>query len=110
MKSAPTEITIAKLEVVVMPNGEVICLGQSLGWVKTLGKHLTAVTDPTSRENVAVKCIEELASYMTIAELRRESSKRFGLDFDEALQMAYENMLQTAKLTRLWLSRKRKKK
>lgn len=39
----PKEITLALLEVVVMPNGEVICLGKTVGWVKTLGKHLHTV-------------------------------------------------------------------
>lgn len=38
---APKEITVADLEVVVMPNGEVICGGKSIGWVKVLGKYLT---------------------------------------------------------------------
>ena len=33
----PAEITVCNLEVVLMPNGEVICNGQSLGWLKTLG-------------------------------------------------------------------------
>lgn len=41
MMKTPTEITVASLEVVVMPNGEVICAGRSLGWVKALGKYLT---------------------------------------------------------------------
>jgi hypothetical protein len=40
VKKAPKEITVCLLEVVVMPNGEVICAGKSLGWVKTLGKFL----------------------------------------------------------------------
>lgn len=50
---APKEITVAKLEVVVMPNGEVICLGKTVGWVKELGKYLTeeklCSTNPTPR-------------------------------------------------------------
>jgi len=40
MKKAPKEITLCNLEVVVMPNGEVICLGKSIGWVKELGEYL----------------------------------------------------------------------
>lgn len=46
MTRAPKEITVCHLEVVVMPNGEIICAGKSLGWVdgKTgLGKYLTPV-------------------------------------------------------------------
>lgn len=38
---APNEITLANLEVVVMPNGEVICGGTPVGWVSNRGKFLT---------------------------------------------------------------------
>jgi hypothetical protein len=41
MMTTPNAITIARLEVVVMPNGEVICAGRSLGWVGQLGPYLT---------------------------------------------------------------------
>ena len=43
---APNEITVCNLEVVVMPNGEVICSGESIGWVKRLGKYLTPKLTP----------------------------------------------------------------
>lgn len=45
MEKAPEEITVCNLEVVVMPNGEVICLGKTVGWVKELGKFLTPKTN-----------------------------------------------------------------
>jgi len=35
------EITLCNLEVVVMPNGEVICHGKTIGWTKDLKKYLT---------------------------------------------------------------------
>jgi hypothetical protein len=35
------EITVCNLEVVVMPNGEIICAGKTIGWVKELGKYLS---------------------------------------------------------------------
>jgi len=41
MKKMPKEIKVCKLEVVVMPNGEVICLGKTIGWFKELSKYLT---------------------------------------------------------------------
>jgi hypothetical protein len=41
MKLPPTAITVADLEVVVMPNGEVLCAGRTVGWIKSLGPHLT---------------------------------------------------------------------
>jgi hypothetical protein len=40
MKKAPEEITPALLDCLVMPNGEVLCLGKSLGYVRELGKCL----------------------------------------------------------------------
>ena len=41
MKKPPKAITACLLDVIVMPNGEIICLGKSLGWVKELGQFLT---------------------------------------------------------------------
>lgn len=43
MMKTPKEIMIAHLEVVVMPNGEVICGGNSIGWVSKMEKFLTPV-------------------------------------------------------------------
>ena len=37
----PTDITVCHLEVVVMPNGEIICAGKTVGWFDKLGKYLT---------------------------------------------------------------------
>lgn len=37
----PDNITLCLLEVVVMPNGEVICLGKTIGWFKNLKEHLS---------------------------------------------------------------------
>ncbi|MBX7174956.1 MAG: hypothetical protein K1X72_28525 [Pyrinomonadaceae bacterium] len=36
-------------------------------------------------------------SYMTPEKLRKESMKTFGLDYEEALEMAYENIQWDAK-------------
>lgn len=48
MNKAPEEMTLAKLEVLIMPNGEILCLGKTLGFVtdieaygKILGSRLT---------------------------------------------------------------------
>lgn len=40
MKKAPEEITIANLEVLVMPNGEVLFEGKRIGWVNKIGKYI----------------------------------------------------------------------
>ncbi len=41
MKKPPKEITICNLEVLVMPSGEILCNGETIGWVKDLGKYVT---------------------------------------------------------------------
>lgn len=41
MNENPDTIMIAKLEVVVMPNGEIICLGKTVGFVDQLGKYIS---------------------------------------------------------------------
>lgn len=41
MQSNPETIMIAKLEVVVMPNGEIICAGNTVGWVSDIGKYIS---------------------------------------------------------------------
>lgn len=42
MTRAPKEITLCNLEVVVMPNGEIICAGVSIGYLRKFGKYVTA--------------------------------------------------------------------
>jgi hypothetical protein len=37
----PKEITLCNLEVIIMPNGEVICLGERVGWFSKLRERLT---------------------------------------------------------------------
>ena len=41
MTTPPDRPTVAKLEVLVMPNGEVLCLGKTVGWLKTLARFIT---------------------------------------------------------------------
>lgn len=48
MDRPPDEITPAQLSVVVMPNGEVICLGKTLGWIGQLGPYLTPDPKPAA--------------------------------------------------------------
>lgn len=38
-----------------------------------------------------------IASYASPAKLQRDSEKLYGLDYEEALEMAYENVLAVAK-------------
>jgi len=37
----PKEITICNLQVVIMPNGEIICMGKTMGWFKDFKEYLT---------------------------------------------------------------------
>ena len=46
MNKAPKEITSAYLNVAVMPNGEVIFLGKTLGWVDKIGKYISLKPEP----------------------------------------------------------------
>ena len=48
MINPPKEITLCNLEVIVMLNGEIICLGKTIGWVKDLGKYLTPNTEKSA--------------------------------------------------------------
>ena len=41
MKKIPDTITVCQLECVLMPNGEIISNGNSLGWFKEFKKYLT---------------------------------------------------------------------
>lgn len=41
MKEQPKEMTICNLEVLVMPQGEIICLGKTVGWFRDLKEYLT---------------------------------------------------------------------
>ena len=40
IKKQPEEITVCNLEVVLMPNGEIISLGKTLGWFKDFKEYL----------------------------------------------------------------------
>jgi hypothetical protein len=51
MTTQPNEITLCQLEVVLMPNGEVICLGNRVGMFKDLKKYLV----PADKKKGAVK-------------------------------------------------------
>ena len=44
MKKLPDKIMVCNLEVVLMPNGEIICLGKTVGWFREIGKYLEVKT------------------------------------------------------------------
>jgi len=45
MEKQPKEITVCNLECVLMPQGEVICAGKTLGWFKSIGEYLSIKGD-----------------------------------------------------------------
>ena len=44
IEKQPKELTICTLEVLLMPNGEILCLGKSIGWFKEFKKYLTVIS------------------------------------------------------------------
>ena len=40
MNQEPDEPTTCTLEVLVMPNGEILCYGRTIGWLNDLGRYL----------------------------------------------------------------------
>jgi len=49
MKKQPNQIITCTLNVLLMPNREIISLGRSLGWFKEFKDHLTPVADVTGK-------------------------------------------------------------
>lgn len=41
MEDIPEGITTVHVQAVLMPNGEVICMGKTIGWFEELKKYLT---------------------------------------------------------------------
>lgn len=54
---------------------------------------------PTETRNFVrmYSALKEIARYQTPDQLRRGSQKEYGLDSSEALEYAYENVLETAR-------------
>lgn len=49
------------------------------------------------REQRLYDALKRISKYMNPEELRRVSEKKYGLDGDEAIEMAYENVLNEAR-------------
>lgn len=59
--------------------------------------------------DIASLAITELASYQTPEQLRRHAERDYGCSYEEALEMAYENMLWVAKSAKKKLPRRSSK-
>jgi len=42
--------------------------------------------------NIMLNALKKIKAYQSPAKLRKDSSKDWGLDFEEAIEMAYENI------------------
>lgn len=63
MEKQPEEITLCKLECVLMSQGEIICQGKTVGWFKDFGPHLepAAISDDLL---AACRELVEVCSYI----------------------------------------------
>lgn len=41
METQPEDMTVCNLECVLMPNGEIICMGKTIGWFDDMKKYLS---------------------------------------------------------------------
>lgn len=60
MDKNPEQITPALLDCVVMPNGEIICAGKTIGWVKDIGEFIKVKKE--GRQRIAINITPEDAS------------------------------------------------
>jgi len=40
LEEQPNQITVCTLDVVLMPQGEIICMGKTVGWFKDMKEHI----------------------------------------------------------------------
>lgn len=52
IKRQPKNMTICQLEVLLMPNGELICLGKTIGWFSELKKCLSTYKEENGTKTV----------------------------------------------------------
>lgn len=50
-----------------------------------------------TNEQTYYDALKRIASYQSPTQMRRGAEKQYGLDYEEALEMAYENVLEEAK-------------
>jgi hypothetical protein len=56
MNEPPKEMTLAKLDVLIMTNGEILCEGLTVGWVGTnMSKHLSYFKDAITGKPIEEK-------------------------------------------------------
>lgn len=55
------------------------------------------ITEKQKRQfNIMLNSLKKIKSYQSPKKLRKDSEKEWGLDFEEAIEMAYENILLEA--------------
>ena len=58
MKKQPKGITVCKLECILMPQGEIICMGKTIGWFKDFKERLQPVETKTKSKNAEKGSVE----------------------------------------------------
>ena len=75
MKNNPDEIIMRHLEVVVMPNGEIICMGKTVGWVSEMGKYLSEPEN--NKDEISIKwCVEDVKGMEGYEDLTDEEARQ----------------------------------
>lgn len=75
IEKQPENITLCTVEAVLMPNGEVICLGKTIGFYKTLKEYLTVKVE-TGRliaEKEQIRRGDLLAGILKVPYIRKEA-------------------------------------
>lgn len=89
MEKVPEEITVCVLQCLLMPQGEIICCGKTIGWFKDFGKYL----QPLEQRNelletckLGVKFIGSLPR--TISQTQQENKDGFLEILEQAINKA----------------------
>lgn len=62
-----------------------------------MSKKVAITIKQAQQFNTMLIGLKRIATYQTPAQLRKESQSQYGLDFEEAIEYAYENMQTEAK-------------
>ncbi len=80
MKEQPEEITACTLECVVMPQGEVICMGKTIGWFKDLKEFLALLYGPVGLFEECPECGGDVDREADISSYTEHSDKVYCID------------------------------
>lgn len=82
----PKNITLCNLQVIVMPQGEILCLGKTVGWIKEFGKYLTPISE------IKQKGDDKMRSFSV------QSKDLFDRNKNPKLSLSVKNILKNKKI------------